>query len=157
MGFYGITKETIQEAKKAKEKEAQQKLAQMAEEAKTGKTINKILIEQKFGQPVYFANGVDSDLWVYDNFVIIKRNDFLPQYDLDHKVLFIPYKSIKTLQFKNFKQIKNYSQVRVPSIEFGLSVIFYEYKERIFSFSDTLEHSNASDIYFFILDKILKN
>ena len=72
----------------------------------------------------------------------------------NHTVKFIPYTSLTTLQFKNSGALE-------ANIEFGVAGYDAAIKkntdldnENLFSFEPQEGHSNAAEIYFFILGKI---
>lgn len=140
MGFF-ITKEA-EEEEKLKKEEA------------TGVKINKYMIKKHFGEPKFLAEGIEATLWVYDDFLLLDRNKSKLFNAFNHTVKFIPFRSLVTLQFKN-------EGASVANIEFGV----YGYdaaikkntdtdNENLFAFNASSDRSNATDIYFYILDKM---
>lgn len=169
MGFFGLSNESEAEIKKRKEieerllkeeekreKEIAKKQAkeQYEKEIKAGNKIGQLMLRDKLGEPVYYAEGIDASLWVYDDFIIIDRNKSKLFNAFNHTVKFIPYTSLTTLQFKN-------SGLLEANIEFGVAGYDAAIKkntdldnENLFSFEPREGRSNSAEIYFFILGKM---
>ena len=99
---------------KRKEEERQKKLQEEEKIADAKEEINPVLIERELGKPLYRIMGLDSELFVYPSMIIISRLGMKAVNAFNHTAKVIPFRSIKTIQFKNSGVMPGY-------IDFGVS------------------------------------
>lgn len=99
---------------KRKEEERLKKEKEAKRVADTKEDINTVLIERELGKPLYHIMGLDSELFVYPNMIIISRLNMKMVNAFNHTAKVIPFRNIKTIQFKN-------SGVMPGCIDFGVS------------------------------------
>lgn len=140
----------MEKEREAKRKEEEKKKKRQEEEkiADAKEDINAVLIERELGDPLYRIKGLDSELFVFSNMVIISRLDMKMVNAFNHTAKVIPFRSIKTIQFKN-------SGAMPGCIDFGVNgfdaaakdVVNFENENRFNLLRDNVKQSIEAFFY----------
>ena len=160
MGYYGMTAKDVKatnDANKIKKDLERQKI--LEEETKIDNAKEAIVgvsLRRNFGEPLYFLDGRSSNLWVYQDKIILDRSRGGALNLFNHTIKIIPMKNILTLQFKNAGAFVGLIEFGVAGADSNRKDIADIDNENMFMFGSQKSTELAIDAYFFISKQITK-
>lgn len=126
----------------------------LIKEADERQCINSVLIEREFGTPLIFVDGRSSNMFVYEDMVVMDRSKGGIFNSFNHTIKVIPMTSIKTLQFKNGGVFVGAIEVGVSGSDANEKKIVDTDNENLIMFGTKESTKNAIDAYFYISKRI---